>query len=294
MTIDIMLPYWGDPAYMRETVQSILGQSSDDWRLTVVDDAYPQEWLGDYLAGLGERRVRYVRNATNQGVAATFRQCAELAEQDVVAIVGCDDILLPTYVETILRAYDRSPDVAVVQPGVMVIDEAGQPARTLADTVKQRIIRPSASQPRVLSGESLATTLLHGDWLYWPSLAFRREVLVRTPFREGLPIILDLALVIDMTCAGERLLLEPTVCFAYRRHRASVSSAELLDGARLAGEREYFEMAERQVSQLGWRRAARAARWHITSRLHALSLVPSVIRRGRGGTSMLLRHALRP
>ena len=37
--IDIMLPFWGEPRYLYETVEAVRGQTSDDWRLTVVDTA---------------------------------------------------------------------------------------------------------------------------------------------------------------------------------------------------------------------------------------------------------------
>ena len=36
--IDLLLPFYGDPALMRQTVASVLAQECDDWRLVVVDD----------------------------------------------------------------------------------------------------------------------------------------------------------------------------------------------------------------------------------------------------------------
>lgn len=295
MPLDIMVPFWGDVAYLRQTVRSVLEQTNPSWRLTVVDDAYPDETTGGYLGSLNDPRITYLRNSVNTGITAAFRQCASLAESDMVAIPGCDDLLLPNYVDVVLGAHDRFPGADIIQPGVQVIDQHGREAHTLADTVKRRVVMPHAGRPRILSGEPLAVSLLRGDWLYWPSLAFRRERLVGTPFRDGLPIILDLALVIDMVCAGAQLLIEPTECFAYRRHDESLSSAKLIDGSRFEGERTYFDLAERLVGELGWRRAARAARHHITSRAHALTLLPvAFARRDRAATLVLLRHAFRP
>lgn len=294
-TLDLMLPYWGDAEYLRATVRSVLAQTDPHWRLTVVDDANPDPWAGPWLASLGDERVRYVRNADNRGIQAVFRQCVDLAEHELVAVPGCDDLLLPDYVAVVRAAFARFEDVDLVQPGVRVVDSAGAPAAPLADVVKQRLVRPRGGPgPYVLAGERLATSLLHGDWLYWPSLAFRRAAVQATPFRPGLPIILDLALVLDMVLAGARLVVEPTEVFAYRRHGASASSVKLLDGSRFAGEREYFELAERLVRERGWGRAARAARWHVTSRLHALTLLPTAVARDAAACRVLLRHALRP
>lgn len=295
MTLDLMIPYWGEPEYLRQTVSSVLAQTNPDWRLTVVDDANPDPWAGPYLASLGDPRISYVRNEENRGIAAVFRQCLDLARSDLVAVPGCDDVLGDTYVDVVLAAHERFPEADIIQPGVRVIDETGREVRPLVDAVKQRLVRPSAPVSTVVSGERLATSLLHGDWMYWPSLVFRREVVQRTPFRPGLPIVLDLALVIDMVCAGSRLLIEPEVCFAYRRHSASASAVKLLDGSRFEGERSYFDLAGQLVGQLGWRRARRAARAHLTSRAYALTLLPTALRaRDSAATWVLLRHALRP
>lgn len=290
--VDLLVPYWGDPAYLRATVASVLAQTDPAWRLTVVDDANPDPWAGPWLASLADDRVRYVRNEENRGIAEVFRQCVGLAEHELVAVPGSDDVLLPEFVAVVRAAHARFPAADIIQPGVRVIDEHGRTSRPLADEVKQRLVRPRGAGTRVLAGEPLATSLLHGDWLYWPSLVFRREAVQRTPFRPGLPIILDLALVLDMVLAGSELVVEPTECFAYRRHSASASSVKLLDGSRFAGERAYFDLAARLMRGRGWRRAERAARLHVTSRLYALTLLPTaLVRRDGAALRTLLRHA---
>lgn len=290
--LDIMVPFWGDPAMLRETVRSVLDQTNGDWVLTVVDDAYPDPTVAEYFSTIDDPRVTYVRHEQNVGITANYQWCVAHATQDVMVILGCDDVLLPNYVDVILRAHERFPHVDIIQPGVQVIDERGVVTRTLVDEVKQRLTMPRARGPRVIAGEQLASSLLRADWLYWPSLAFRRERLAATPFRDGFPIIQDLALVIDMVCDGAELLIEPTLCFSYRRHNQSASSVKLLDGSRFDGEKDYFRLAESLVLARGWRRAARAARVHLTSRAHALLLVPQALRRTGGqGARRMLNHA---
>lgn len=294
LTLDILLPYWGDPDLLRATIGSVLAQTSSDWLLTVVDDAYPDRSAGEWVEDLATRdpRVRYVRKDVNEGITANYRTCLSLATRDRVVFLGCDDLMEPDYVEVVLAAHAAHPHAAVIQPGVRVIDEDGAVVRPLADRVKQALVRPRVRGERLLAGEPLATSLLHGDWLYWPSLAMRRDVLEETGFRDDMPLIQDLALVIDMTAAGHSLLLLERECFRYRRHVASASSASLLDGRRFAGERAYFALAADQVAALGWRRARRAARLHWTSRVHALTLLPTAARRAPRHLGTLLRHAL--
>ncbi|MCU1532845.1 MAG: glycosyltransferase [Arthrobacter sp.] len=292
MALDIFIPYWGDVNFMKQAVDSVLAQTNDNWRLTVVDDAYPGSEVRRYVESIHDPRITYIRKDTNEGITANFRTCVSLATQDVLVVMGSDDVLLPNYVDVVLRAHAEYPQAWIIQPGVQVIDETGRAAVPLADIVKQRLVKPRGSAARVVSGEALAVSLLHGDWLYWPSLAFRTDRIRNYDFRDGFPVIQDLALVIDMVLGGAELLIEPETCFEYRRHISSASAAKLVDGSRFEGERDYFEVAERLCAAKGWHKAARAARLRLTSRAHAVLFVPSALRQGgTGPLGTLLRHA---
>jgi glycosyltransferase involved in cell wall biosynthesis len=281
MTLDILVPFWGDPALLRACVDSVLAQGDPDWRLVVVDDCYPDDSVQPFVEGLADPRVSYVRNETNLGITDNYRRCLDLATHEWMVFLGCDDLLLPDYVGAVRAAITDEARVDIVQPGVRVVDELGHPVRPLADIVKRRLFQPRLDGPTVLAGEELAVSLLRGNWLYWPSLGFRTETLRQHSFLDGFPLVQDLALVLDMAIAGSRLLVLPEEVFAYRRHAASASSATLVEGDRFAGEREYFQIAARRCAERGWPRAERAARAHLASRLHAASLVPTALRTRR-------------
>lgn len=291
MPLDIFIPYWGDPKYMEATVQSVLAQDTDDWLLTIIDDAYPGTAIETFVAELGHPQIAYIRKERNEGITANYRTCVSLATQEMMVILGCDDIMQPNYVSTILAAHYQFPDASIIQPGVTVIDEAEHEVQTLADIVKQRLMKPRSRGRQLLSGEALATNLMHGVWLYWPSLAFRTDRIRKVDFRDGYPIIQDVALTMDMIYQGAQLLIEPNVCFSYRRHSASASSTKLIDGSRFAGERDYFDFAAKQAKELGWTRTARAAKLRLTSRAHALALLPKAIKtRHTAAIKALARH----
>lgn len=292
MPLDIFIPYWGDPAYMIATVESVLAQDCDDWVLTIVDDAYPDRTVEEYIKALDHPRIEYIRKDVNEGITANYRSCVALAKQEMMVILGCDDLMLPNYVSTILSGHAQFPDATIIQPGVNVIDENGQQVKTLVDTVKQQLIRPRSHGRQLLSGEALATNLMHGVWLYWPSLAFRTDKMRQVDFRDGYPIIQDVALTMDMVFQGAQLLVDPVVCFSYRRHSESASSTKLVDGSRFAGERDYFAFAASQARELGWTKTVRATKLRLTSRAHALALLPKAIRtRHSVAMKALVRHA---
>ncbi|KPN22152.1 glycosyltransferase family 2 protein [Arthrobacter sp. Edens01] len=290
-TVGIYIPFWGELEYLRVAVDSVLAQTNPDWTLTVVNDAHPDYSVDAYFATLDDPRIRYIRNELNRGITENFRRCVQMAVEPRVVVMGCDDFLLEGYVEAITKAHADHPEADLIQPGVVVVDEEGTVVAPLVDRVKQRLLRPRHESPLLLSGDKLAANLMHGNWLYWPSLAFRREAVQRHDFRDGFPVIQDLALILDVLLDGGDLLVVPDVVFAYRRHNSSASSLELLDGSRFAGERKFFEHAALLAKAKGWPRTVSAAKLHVTSRLHALVLLPGVlVRRDFRTAKVLLRH----
>lgn len=292
--LEIFVPYWGDPYLLFATVESIRSQTSGRWAAVVVDDCYPDPAVGEHFARLDDPRIRYVRNETNLGTTGNYERCRDMASGELMMFMGCDDLLGPTFVETVLATHAAFPAASIIQTGVRVIDGNGAEISPLTDRVK-RAIMPRARKATQMKGEDLAVSLLRGDWLYWPSLVFRTAALRDVSFRDDLPIIQDLALVIDLIVAGESLVLEPREVFFYRRHRNSVSATSLVSGRRLDDERRYYRMAMKQMQEKRWSKATRAARVRWTSRLHGLSLVPAAIRRKRyDAVARLVVHAITP
>ncbi|MFF5972003.1 glycosyltransferase family 2 protein [Streptomyces sp. NPDC012769] len=290
-TLDIMLPHYGDTALMQAAVRSVLDQTDKDWRLTVVDDG-KEEGVPEWFASLGDTRVRYQRNERNLGITRNFRKCVDLVESPYFTMLGSDDLLLPTYVETMRAAVAAVPDAAIYQPGVEVIDEHGNPSTSLGDEVKKRLYAPKNTGRRlVLSGEPLAANLLGGNWLYFPSIVWRADAVKGISFREDLSVIQDLALIIELIKRGEKLVVEPVTAFRYRRHSGSLSSAEAATGGRFAEAIQFFGEVARDLDRHGWPKAARAARLHLSMRLHALTLLPGALRRP-AAVRRLLAYAL--
>ncbi|MFB9555205.1 glycosyltransferase family 2 protein [Streptomyces roseoviridis] len=290
-TLDIMLPHYGDTGLMQAAVRSVLEQTDENWRLTVVDDG-KEEGVPEWFASLGDSRVRYQRNETNLGITGNFAKCVDLVESTHFSMLGSDDLLLPNYVATMRAAVTALPDAAIYQPGVQVIDEHGNPSTSLGDEVKKRLYAPKTGGRRlVLSGEPLAANLLGGNWLYFPSIVWRADVVKEIGFRKDLSVIQDLALIIELIRRGEKLVVEPVTAFRYRRHSGSLSSSEAVSGARFGEAVRFFQEVAAELDGHGWPKAARAARLHLSMRLHALTLLPGALRRP-DAVRTLLRYAL--
>jgi GT2 family glycosyltransferase len=294
MTFDIMLPYYGDVSQMQAAVRSVMAQSDADWRLTVVDDDQAPE-VPEWFAQLGDGRVRYERNEHNLGITKNFQKCVRLAEFEYMIMMGSDDIMLPNYLAVLRSVLAEYPGVGMIQPGVEVINGEGKVTSTLADEMKRRLYAPKMKSRQLMGGEELAASLLRGCWFYFPSICWRTDAIQKVNFRDDLSVIQDLALVIDLLQLGEQMVVDPTLCFQYRRHAVSLSSAGAVAGTRFTEARNYFLDTSERLEARGWTRASRAARRHLSSRLHACTLLPAAVRVGnKEGLRSLVRHAFGP
>ena len=277
--IDIVMPYYGDVPMMQGAVRSVLAQTDGRWRLTVVDDGQ-EPGVPEWFAGLGDPRVRYERNERNLGITVNFQKCLDAADADLVTMIGCDDELRPDYVATVLALYEAHPEVAMVQPGVEVIDEHGTVVTPLADRMKRNLFAPKTSGVQIMGGEDLAASLLRANWMYFPSICWRTKAIQSVGFDPAFTIVQDLNVTLSLVKAGEKLAVSDQVCFRYRRHLASESSAQAVSGTRFREERRFFLAEAARMDAMGWHKAARAGRHHLSSRLHAATLVPSAAKRG--------------
>jgi glycosyltransferase involved in cell wall biosynthesis len=294
MTLDILMPFYGRVDHFRLAVESVLAQRDPDWRLTIVDDVYPDTAPGEWAKGLGDSRIRYIRNDVNLGVGKNFAKCVTLMTEKHAVIFGCDDVMLPGYVGRVRQLLSENPDASVVQPGVETIDSDGVVSMPLGDRVKTFYRRADTRRSPVLVGEDMAASLLRGNWTYFPSLVWRTDLLRRFQFDTDREVVPDLVMLLDIAADGGRLVVDDEVVFRYRRHSESVSSWRATDGSRFTEERELFESSAARFGALGWRRAERAARRHVTSRLNALTQLPRAIaNRNRSAVALLLRHAVR-
>jgi glycosyltransferase involved in cell wall biosynthesis len=290
MTVDVMLPYYGDVDQMKLAARSVMSQQYQDWRLVVIDDGYPDPEPARWFASIEDPRVSYQRNEQNLGANGNYRKALGLVEAPFVVIMGADDVMLPNYLDIVVSAFEAYPQADVVQPGVQVIDEKGIACTPLVDAVK-KVYAPKTSERIELKGEAMATSLVRADWAYFPSLAWRAETITRIGFTEGLDVVQDLALLLDIAAEHGSMIVDPVLAFLYRRHSASDSSVRALDGRRFDEERRFFELQAERFSALGWKRAARAARFHTTSRLNAASMVLKSVSKGRvDSLPRLMKH----
>jgi len=262
--IDVLLPYWGEFELLKKAVESVLAQTETDWRLQIFDDCYPSLEASEYCAKLHDNRIVYYRHKKNIGVTKNFNFALQKATANYCVLLGCDDKMLPSYIETALA---NIGDADFYQPSIEVIDEHDNVYLPLGDRIK-KLLQPTRSGQ--LGGEKLATSLSNGNWLYFPSILWKTTTIKKYSFDPSYTITQDVMLELNVIKDGGILFFDKNITFQYRRFAKSLSSTGISSGTRFREETKVYTYFADKFKAIGWKKAARASTIHITSRLHQL------------------------
>lgn len=260
-----MLPYWGEFSLLKETIDSVIAQTNINWRLMVIDDHYPSLEAQEYCKNITDKRIIYLRHKKNIGITNNFNFSLEKVTNEYCMILGCDDVLMPNYVETALSNIGNND---FYQPSVKIINGNSKIYFPLTDIIKG-LLRPKKSG--VYYGEKLATSLCRGNWLYFPSITWKTSTIKKYHFDAKYKILEDVVLELDLVKDGGKLFVDTNTTFKYRRFESSLSSKEKTKGGiRFQEENEVYNNFATTFKKLGWLKASRASRLHITSQINQM------------------------
>jgi glycosyltransferase involved in cell wall biosynthesis len=129
--VSIALPVYNGDNFVCDAIESILGQSFQDFELIITDNASTDR-SGEICMGYAARdpRIRYVRNNKNIGAAANFNLAFSLARGKYFKWAAHDDVLHRDFLAACVGVLDRDPSVVLCFSRIVKIDSNGQLAGT--------------------------------------------------------------------------------------------------------------------------------------------------------------------
>jgi glycosyltransferase involved in cell wall biosynthesis len=294
VTLTLAIPFYANTDLLAAALASVVAQDCDDWEAIVVDDAGPESDAAAVVERVGAGRVRYLRNPVNLGLAGNWNRCLEFAETELVTIFHADDELRPDYVRRVLEVHRGAPDAVAVFTGASVIDANGKAIFSFPDEVK-RFTRPRAQGDRIdVFGEAGLVSLLRGQHIFCPSLAYQRTRLPQPTFDARWRQVTDLDLLSRLLLSGERIVGSTETAYRYRRHAANQTALLTASLDRFDEEWAIYDEIAARARARGWTRAVATAERAHKVRLHAAyeavrSVLHADVRRARACVAML-RH----
>ncbi|HEX8187463.1 MAG TPA: glycosyltransferase [Pyrinomonadaceae bacterium] len=122
-TVSVVMPVYNGENYLRSAVESVLGQTFEDYEVIIVDDGSADS-TPDIARGFGGP-VRYVRQE-NAGVAAAVNRGIGEARGRYFAWLSHDDLYAPEKLSEQVRALGRAGAPAVCYTDIKWIDGEGK------------------------------------------------------------------------------------------------------------------------------------------------------------------------
>jgi glycosyltransferase involved in cell wall biosynthesis len=125
--VSVGMPVYNGERFIREAIESILGQTFQDFELIVCDNASidrTPEIVRSYAAR--DLRIRYERSERNRGAAYNYNRVTALARGTYIRHAAHDDVLAPTNLERCVAVLEADPGIALAYPQMSRIDEHGR------------------------------------------------------------------------------------------------------------------------------------------------------------------------
>jgi glycosyltransferase involved in cell wall biosynthesis len=123
MTVSIVVASYNYDQYLREALNSIRGQTFEDWEAIIVDDGSTDDSLRIASGYLGDSRFRLLEQR-HRGQSATKNTGIAAAHGQFIAFLDADDRWHPTKLAKQLELM-RRPEVGVIYSRRRVINPAG-------------------------------------------------------------------------------------------------------------------------------------------------------------------------
>ncbi len=111
--------------YLREAVESILGQRFRDYEFIIIDDG-STDASREIISCYDDRRIRLMVNEANLGLPVSLNKGIRSARGEYIARQDADDVSLPDRLELQTAYLDAHPEVALVGCWWERIDEKGR------------------------------------------------------------------------------------------------------------------------------------------------------------------------
>jgi glycosyltransferase involved in cell wall biosynthesis len=120
--LTIAIPCYERKDFILEALESALNQTVK-CKIIVVDNCSSHNYFEKICQ---EKGVTYYKNEKNIGLFPNINRCYELADTEYVKILDDDDLLLPTYVESFLKAHKLHPDIDVYYTNYLLLSAKGE------------------------------------------------------------------------------------------------------------------------------------------------------------------------
>ena len=121
--VSIITGVYNAENYIRETIDSVLSQTLENFEWIVIDDG-SKDKTTDILKGFSDGRIKLVQQ-TNMGLTATLNSCLKLSTGNYIARIDADDLWEKTKLQKQVDFLEKYPEYSMIATNYEQISESG-------------------------------------------------------------------------------------------------------------------------------------------------------------------------
>ena len=219
--VSVIMANFNGARYLHSAIGSLMKQTLSAWELIFVDDASTDDSVAIAReVANGDPRIKIIARRENRGPGAARNAALEGARGEWIAVFDSDDLMAPRRLEVLFNRA-ASDQAAIVADNLLLFsDTARKPRPHLSNAL--------GNSPHWIS----LAELIESDCLYsrTPNLGYLKPMIRASLIRqfgvrydEQLRIGEDSNFLASLLANGQRLRLEPTPLYLYRKHPSSIS-----------------------------------------------------------------------
>lgn len=208
--MSVVVPAYNHARYIRDAVDSVLGQSWGDLELVITDDG-STDGTADVVTSLGDSRVKLRVFPRNRGACDALNDAIRRSVGKYVAILNSDDFFLPNKLADQVEFLDGHPEVGATFGMARLVDDRGADLGDEAHPYRKVFVGGNRSRH-----SWLRYFFFSGNALCHPTAMVRRACYDRVGlYDRGLMQLPDLDMWVRL-CSAYEINVSPAELTAFR------------------------------------------------------------------------------
>jgi glycosyltransferase involved in cell wall biosynthesis len=206
--LSIVIPVHNGGEYLKQFFQTIYQQTLQPTEILILENGSTDDTVS-WLNSLNDSRIKIFPTASLIPIEKNWDRIKTIPRKKWMIMSGHDDLMKPTFIETIKLLTEKYPDASLYQTHFDIIDENGA-VRSDCDPMPERQTMP----------EFFESTLNNGGGFVMRSADY--DKVGGIPMYPGF-FFTDFALWMKLTAISYKATAAES-CFSYRHHRNNTSS----------------------------------------------------------------------
>lgn len=209
--ITVLMALYNGGEYLKQSVQSVLDQTYDNFEFLIVNDCSTDDSL-KIIESFHDKRIKVHSNARNLGQTPSLNLGLKLAKGDYFARIDGDDVALPQWLKAQVNAIEEYPDHSVISSYAVAIDEKNR---------LKKVYAPPLESDDIILRSLIAPPIHHVG-----SILKKKDIIQVGGYNERYIYAADYELWERLINNDFKITTTPEILVAIREHSHSVSRSE--------------------------------------------------------------------